>query len=57
MSVTLVADAEEHFDAASPFDLQPVRHAFGPEIRRIAVENVNVGRIDIDMGEEVVNET
>ena len=53
--VAVLADAgEEEVDAASGFDGVLVADAFGLEVRGVTVEDVDVGRVDVDVGEEVL---
>ena len=45
--------AEEELNAAGALDLFFVGDAFGFEVLRVAIENVYVGRVDVDVGKEV----
>lgn len=54
-NVAVFADAcEEQVDAASDFYGILVRNTLGLEIGSVAVEDVDVGGVDIDVGEEVL---
>lgn len=46
--------AEEELDAAYVLDFLLVRDALGFEVGGVAVEDVDVGRVDVDVREEVL---
>lgn len=45
---------KEELDAASTPDLLLVSHALGLQIGRVAIQDVDVGGIDVDVGEKVL---
>jgi len=46
--------AEKQINSTCSFDSSFVLDTFGLEIRGIAIQDVNVGRMDVDMREEVL---